>query len=146
MNGARIRSYSLAGTRPSNTSRSVPRLIAPNRARTFTSPPDGGATASSRNSARFFATYQSTFDAMPAPKISAPEMSAIEVHAERHARDRQFELYRYLQMKAMLEGTSPIVIDAPPAGRRILFFSLSGLSMAGMIGLSVYALSAGGFG
>jgi membrane glycosyltransferase len=48
-------------------------------------------------------------------------------------------------MKAMLERPSPIVIDAPPTGRRLLFFSLVALTMAGMIALLAYALSAGGF-
>ena len=91
MNGARMRSNSLSGTRPSNTSRSVPRLTAPNRARTRSSPAAGAATASSRSSARPFATYQRAFD-------------AISPMLDRHARDREIELYPYpLEMKAMLE-------------------------------------------
>ena len=53
-----MRSYSLAGTRPAWTSRSVPRLMAPNRARTRTSPGLDAATSSSRNSARPGPTYQ----------------------------------------------------------------------------------------
>jgi membrane glycosyltransferase len=48
-------------------------------------------------------------------------------------------------MKVMLERSANIVTDAPPTGRRILFFTLVGLSLAGMIWLQVYALSAGGF-
>ncbi|MPZ36609.1 MAG: glucans biosynthesis glucosyltransferase MdoH [Rhizobiales bacterium] len=56
------------------------------------------------------------------------------------------ELYPYaLEMKAMLERSPEFVIDAPPTGRRVLFFTLVGLTMAGMIWLSVHALSVGGF-
>ena len=51
MNGARMRSYSLSGTRPEKTSRSVPRLSALATARTRTSPAAGGATGSARISA-----------------------------------------------------------------------------------------------
>src|SRR4029450_4094581 len=54
-----MRSYSLAGTRPAWMSRSVPRLTAPNRERTCTSPGLGAAMVSSRNSARPGPTYQS---------------------------------------------------------------------------------------
>src|SRR5436190_17747773 len=53
-----MRSYSLVGTWPACTSRSVPRLIAPNSARTVTSPDPGGATCSERSSARPVLTYQ----------------------------------------------------------------------------------------
>jgi membrane glycosyltransferase len=49
-------------------------------------------------------------------------------------------------MKAMLERSPELVTDAPPTGRRALFFALAGLTMAGMIWLSVHALSVGGFG
>ena len=51
MNGARMRSYSLSGTRPEKISRSVPRLSALATARTRTSPAAGGATGSARISA-----------------------------------------------------------------------------------------------
>ena len=59
MNGARIRSNSLSGTRPASTSASVPRLSAPKSARTRTSPGLGADSLSSRISARPGATYQS---------------------------------------------------------------------------------------
>ena len=59
MNGARMRSYSLSGTRPAAISASVPRLIAPCSARTRTSPEASGPSGSSRISARPGATYQS---------------------------------------------------------------------------------------
>jgi hypothetical protein len=50
-----------------------------------------------------------------------------------------------LEMKAMLERTlSEIAVDSPPTGRRILFFSLVGLSIAGLIWLLIFALSANG--
>jgi hypothetical protein len=52
MLGPRIRWCSLAGTRPSKTKRSVPRLMAPNSAESLTSPAAGGDTACGRNSAR----------------------------------------------------------------------------------------------
>ena len=118
MNGARMRSNSLSGTRPSNTSRSVPRLMAPKRARTRNSPAAGAATASSRSSARLFATYQRAFDAMSTPELSTPEFATPEMSTlERHA---QIELYPYtLEMKAMLERRSAEALtDAPPTGRR----------------------------
>ena len=57
--GARMRVYSLAGTRPLKTSRSVPRLMPPNSARRRTSPAPGGPTGSERISARPGPTYQS---------------------------------------------------------------------------------------
>ena len=65
--------------------------------------------------------------------MSAPETPAIE-------------LYPYtLEMKAMLERPAHVVIDAPPTGRRVLFFTLVALTMVGAIVLLSYALSAGGF-
>jgi membrane glycosyltransferase len=48
-------------------------------------------------------------------------------------------------MKAMLERPGEVVTDAPPTGRRVLFFTLVGLSIAGLIWLLAHALSAGGF-
>ncbi len=57
--GARMRSYSPAGTRPEKISRSVPRLSAPCSARTRTSPGPGAASASGRISARPGAAYHS---------------------------------------------------------------------------------------
>jgi membrane glycosyltransferase len=46
----------------------------------------------------------------------------------------------------MLERSHPeIVIDTPPTGRRVVFFSLVGLSIAGLVWLLVFALSANGF-
>ena len=59
MNGARMRSYSLSGTIPENTRRSVPRLSALATARTRTSPAPGGGTVSARISALPGPTYQS---------------------------------------------------------------------------------------
>ena len=47
MNGARMRWYSEGGTRPAATSDSVPRLIAPWRARMRTVPGGSGPSASS---------------------------------------------------------------------------------------------------
>src|SRR4029079_8632234 len=50
-------------------------------------------------------------------------------------------------MKAMLERTPApqTVTDAPPTGRRVLFFVLVLISMIGLIWLLATALSAGGF-
>jgi membrane glycosyltransferase len=81
--------------------------------------------------------------------MTVPEMPAIGTSALE--RERVVELYRYPpEMKAMLERPVPtpvdVTIDAPPTGRQVLFFMLSGLTMAGMIWLATYALSAGGFG
>src|SRR5262245_23965348 len=57
-NGARIRSYSLGGTRPLKTSASVPRLMPLKIARTTTSSPPGCGTGSSRISPRPGSTIQ----------------------------------------------------------------------------------------
>src|SRR5882724_785445 len=59
MKGARMRWYSLSGTRPRKTSRSVPRLTAPTSARTRTPPAPGAATDPARISARPGPTYHS---------------------------------------------------------------------------------------
>jgi hypothetical protein len=50
--------YWLGGTLPLKTSRSVPRLIAPNKARTCTSAGAGSGTLSGRSSAQPAPTYQ----------------------------------------------------------------------------------------
>jgi membrane glycosyltransferase len=50
------------------------------------------------------------------------------------------------EMKAMLESHAPETLtDAPPTARRIVFFTLVGLTITAMIWLLVLALSAGGF-
>jgi len=79
--------------------------------------------------------------------MSKSEMPKSEMpKSERHAREPEVELYPYApEMKAMLERSPELVIDAPPTGRRVLFFTLTGLTIAGMVWLSVYALSADGF-
>ena len=56
-----MRSNSLGGTRPANTSASVPRLTAPKSARTRTSPAFGGASGSWRSSACPGPLYQSAW-------------------------------------------------------------------------------------
>src|SRR5215468_6297144 len=61
MNGARMRSCSLAGTRPRKTSRSVPRLSAPWSARTLTSPACGVLAGSGRISACPGPTYHNAY-------------------------------------------------------------------------------------
>jgi hypothetical protein len=59
MNGARMRWYSLSGTRPEKISRSVPRLSALATARTRAWPGAGATIGSARISARPGATYHS---------------------------------------------------------------------------------------
>jgi membrane glycosyltransferase len=46
----------------------------------------------------------------------------------------------------MLERSHPeILTEAPPTGRRVFFFALVGLSIAGLVWLLIFALSANGF-
>src|SRR5262245_17759479 len=145
-----MRSYSLAGTRPAWTSRSVPRLTAPNSERTCTSPSLGAATASSRSSARPGPTYQSAF-----PRISTTLQYKLRV--ARVAPNLDFAQPRYIletpaetrKAPSMLERSSreEVVIAAPtalPAWRPVLFFLCVGLTMAGLIWLAALALSPGG--
>ena len=70
MNGPRMRSNSLAGTRPANTRASVPRLIAPKSARTRTSP-GSSSGATGRISARHGPTYQSASVSMPRGSVKS---------------------------------------------------------------------------
>src|SRR5262245_43740869 len=156
-----MRWYSLAGTRPAWTSRSVPRLTAPNSERTCTSPSLGAATASSRSSARPGPTYQSAF-----PRISTTLRLVVntsrrviqyKLRVARVAPNLDFAQPRYIletpaetrKAPSMLERSSreEVAIAAPtalPAWRPVLFFLCVGLTMAGLIWLAALALSPGG--
>src|SRR5262249_49452926 len=90
MLGPRMRAYSLGGTRPVSTSRSVPRLMAPWSARTVTSPGPGAGTCSRRHSARPGATYHNASGSAP---------------------DRSLTTRAFHRLEAL-----PLVI--PPAGRK----------------------------
>src|SRR3954453_280393 len=174
MNGARMRSYSLAGTRPARTRRSVPRLIAPKRARTRTSPGLDAAIFSSRNSARPGPTYQRAlpciFDIFPGWPAGCPlpfghdntvvrrvpehppvrMMNAPEDGLDLKAR-RYTLAQKDTQSPVMLEPSSRdefmiAALPAVPAWRPALFFLSVGLTIVGLVSIAAIALSPGGLG
>ena len=150
MNGARMRSYSLSGTRPENTSRSVPRLSAlAQRAHAHLARRRRRDAVSARISALPGATYQSACacsDRLPATCIRIglcnppPAISCCgntRTSSTPTASRRDSASHRRAVRRA---GRSA---DAPAP----LFFALVVLaSMVGLIWLLAFALSAGGFG
>src|SRR5215813_12361188 len=164
-----MRPYSLSGTRPACTSRSVPRLMAPNSARTCTSPALGAPTASSCNSARPGPTYQRALPCILAiilgchfPQDDAPgSRHRVEIKGNtRNAfRPHWTWMHTAISSNARKDTQSPfmlersacdeVVVAAPAplfAWRPTLVFLSVGLTMAGLIWLAVIALSPGGFG
>src|SRR5437764_1587694 len=158
MNGGRMRSNSLSGTRPAKTSRSVPRLMAPNSARTRTLPEPAGAATASRNSPRPGATYQRAcprivrfFTTLACADIETGTALRISFSSYLGKSIFRYILNRFKgASKPFMRERSPrddLWIAAPPlALRRLLFFSLVALTIAGLLALSVFALSANGFG
>src|SRR5262249_43458061 len=157
-----MRSYSLTGTRPARTSLSVPRLMAPNSERTWTSPASGASTVSSRSSARPGATYQS---ALPCILVLACRSYGRSLGARvftlaRFMPSTALDLTprRYIVKPARKSTQSPFMLErssrdelitaaapaAAPGWRPALFFLCVGLTMAGLIWLAVIALSPGG--
>src|SRR5262249_25837977 len=149
MKGARMRPYSLAGTRPAWTSRSVPRLIAPNSARTCTSPALGAATASSPpGPARPGPPYQSALPAILAIPHAAqggrPDWTCTRAAISSNAG-------KDTHRPSMLErpARDEVMTAAPPAltpWRPPLFFAGVVLTMAALVALAGLALSPGGLG
>src|SRR3954449_6468850 len=172
MKGARMRSYSLAGTRPARTRRSVPRLMAPKRARTHTSPGLEAAIFSSRNSARPGPTYQRAlpciFDIFPGWPAECPlpcwrdntvvrrlpEHPPVRMmNAPEDGLDLQARRYtlapKDTQSPVMLEPSSRdefviAALPAVPAWRPALFFLCVGLTILGLVWIAAIALSPGG--
>ena len=138
MNGARMRSYSLSGTRPEKISRSVPRLSALATARTRTSPAAGGASrlgADFRPAGRRHTRALALFGARLHPELDFPARRPLyPARPEKAPNDRT---HHRLRRRAAAD---------PLAGRRIFFALIVLASMAGLIWLLSYALSAGGFG
>ena len=142
MNGARMRSYSLSGTRPEKISRSVPRLSALATARTRTSP---AAERRDRLGADFRLAGRdvperlarcSELDCHLIPNWTSP-------HAARY-------ILRGPKKHPPNDRTHHRLRRRPPAdplaGRRIFFALIVLASMVGLIWLLSFALSAGGFG
>src|SRR5262249_22493833 len=157
-----MRSYSLTGTRPARTSLSVPRLMAPNSERTWTSPASGASTVSSRSSARPGATYQS---ALPCILVLACRSYGRSLGARVFTLARfmpsnalDLNARRYIVKTARKSTQSPFMLErssrdelitaaAPavlPGWLRALFFLCVGVTMAGLIWLAGVALSPGG--
>src|SRR5581483_10732099 len=153
MNGARMRSYSLVGTRPASTSASVPRLSAPYSERTRASPGAGGSSCSSRISARPAATYQSA-----RARLSVRPLLTIALyHARVWTRGRAGCVipsscpyrgcgsYRVLE-RSVFQGAASRASDRRLMLRRLLFAVLFLVVGAGSLALAALALSPGGFG
>src|SRR5262249_18012292 len=147
MCGARMRSNSLAGTRPENTSRSVPRLSAPCRARTRTWPARGAPTRSRRISAFPGATYQSACAVSSATEFRSrsgailvglrpgPSLSPGPPRKNRRGGMPQSSL-------ATVAAETGISVFA----RRLLFAALVAATTLGVLTLAVIALAPGGYG
>src|SRR4051794_1598601 len=174
MKGARMRSYSLAGTRPARTRRSVPRLMAPKRARTRTSPGLDAAIFSSRNSARPGPTYQRAlpciFDIFPGWPAECPlpfgHDNTVVRRVPEHPPVRMMNAPEDgLDLKArrypppQKDTQSPVMLNpsprdefmiaalpAVPAWRPVLFFLSVGLTIVGLVWIAAIALSPGGLG
>src|ERR1043166_2804853 len=145
MLGPRMRTYSLGGTRPESTSRSVPRLIAPWSARTMTSPGLGAGTGSRRISARPGATYHS---ASP----SSPDLLATRASRGVEALPLAISCRGLKRQSGTGVTERGIAVDLTPAGtglsltgRRVLFATLVIATIVGVLGLTAAALAPDGF-
>ena len=133
--GPRMRWNSLSGTRPMNTSRSVPRESAPWVARTVTSPAPAGRSGSARISARPGPTYHSAC-AAPLTRASFIGLGFVPPAISWAARN------------CMGRGMEGAAAERNPAlaGRRVLFAVLVAVTMAAMLWLMAKALAPGGIG
>src|SRR6185369_5919127 len=151
MNGARMRSNSLRGTRPPSTSASVPLLSAPNSARIRTSCGRGGCSVSCRISAFPRAVYQSAWAALVAPSfvtIVEPSDWTIEnvpvlYHQVRTAR-RGIEVVNRVSERSFPQSMKINGAGHEMTWRRALFALLFGAAMLGSLALAAFALSPGG--
>src|SRR4249919_2223554 len=151
MNGARMRSNSLRGTRPPSTSASVPLLSAPNSARIRTSCGRGGCSVSCRISAFPRAVYQSAWAALVAPSfvtIVEPSDWTIEnvpvlYHQVRTAR-RGIEVVNRVSERSLPQSMKINGAGHEMTWRRALFALLFGAAMLGSLALAAFALSPGG--
>src|ERR1700736_2854574 len=145
--GPRMRAYSLGGTRPASTSRSVPRLIAPWSARTRTSPGRGAGTVSRRISARPGATYHSASasssdlpSATRASRIGLEALPLVIPLAGRKGRAGPTVTERGIAVDLTPAGTGLSI-----TGRRVLFATLVIATVVGVLGLTGAALAPDGF-
>src|SRR6187431_224392 len=152
MKGARIRANSLGGTRPASTSASVPRLMAPNSARTRTSPAPGDKSASWRMSACPGPLYQSA-SATSSGRLIATLLLSPDWTLRRFAvlYHRVCTVRRRIRSRnRVLERSPPQAVEAAAgndiSGRRVLFAVLFAATMAGSLSLAALALAPGGFG
>src|SRR6186713_1827879 len=151
MNGARMRSNSLRGTRPPSTSASVPLLSAPNSARIRTSCGRGGCSVSCRISAFPRAVYQSAWAALVAPSfvtIVEPLDWTIEnvpvlYHQVCTAR-RGIEVVNRVSERSLPQSMKINGAGHEMTWRRALFALLFGAAMLGSLALAAFALSPGG--
>src|SRR6187551_351773 len=151
MNGARMRSNSLRGTRPPSTSASVPLLSAPNSARIRTSCGRGGCSVSWRISAFPRAVYQSAWAVLVAPSfvtIVEPSDWTIEnvpvlYHQVCTAR-RGIEVVNRVSERSLPQSMKINGAGHEMTWRRALFALLFGAAMLGSLALAAFALSPGG--
>src|SRR5262249_22039818 len=147
MCGARMRVYSLDGTRPANTSRSVPRLMAPWRARTVTSSGPGAGTASRRISARPGPTDHSASASSPNRPL-ATRASRIGLETPAPAISwcgRKRQRGRGVTERGIAVDLVPAGSGLSLTGRRVLFATLVIGTIVGVLGLSAVALAPDGF-
>src|SRR5262245_11889622 len=154
MNGARMRSCSLAGTRPRKTSRSVPRLSAPWSARTLTSPACGVFAGSGRISACPGPTYHNAYACSARVLTITPWTRSIACLMWTRAAVCRYIVRQHEReiRPAMLDRLERPAVDvtvvAPPvslARRQALFFAAVAITTMGLLWLLAAALSAGGF-
>src|SRR4249920_3608539 len=151
MNGARMRSNSLRGTRPPSTRASVPLLSAPNSARTRTSCGRGCCSVSCRISAFPRAVYQSAWAALVVPSfVTITESSdwtiknvLVLYHQVRTAR-RRIEVVNRVLERSLPQSTKIYVTGREMTRRRALFALLFAATMVGSLALAAFALSPGG--
>ena len=149
MNGARMRSYSLSGTRPEKINRSVPRLSALATAVSRTSPSAGFPSVSLRISA-FPGCRRTRAPRRPSLKTQ-PATDDLELDTLKTRRPPISGCpAKSTNLTPMSESTlQTYALPAPEnslTGRRIFFALVVLASMIGLTWLLAFALSAGGFG
>src|SRR5262245_7128262 len=140
MSGARMRSCSVSGTRPKNTRRSVPRLMAPCSARTRTSPSCGGGAVSRRISAFPGPTYHRALAASSFTRFASRGLRIAPLAISLSRTRGNFMLQRLDRPAA----GATLAVPRSLAGRQALFFALTAAMMAALLWLLAASLSVGG--
>ena len=147
MNGARMRWYSLSGTRPAATSASVPRLIAPCES----AHPHMAGRERRQASRRGFRPAPARRTRAPAPLSSARHTFSLHWTKQPAARyilpgPKGYGSCRSVSGRAASDLAVSAGSDMRIVGRRALFACLTIATIAVLLALAAHALSAGGFG